>query len=268
MVSAAPRAHDRRGASSRRRQERGRGEEIAGVGRFEWCETHESTFDHLCALSPRSPTAFFSGRCIVRPRERPTGTRHEVAMRTHCPFCALGCAMRLESTPTGYRARGDAEFDVNAGDLCTKGFASAETLDDPGNVGRSARCGGAGFSRRARVARAGCGRRFRKRGADERGRVCVREIRAVGARWRSRPTVSSYLARRSRYALGRGREPARNDAPLERYLVRQRARGISIVVDPRVTGTGYGTCRADLASIVMAAGATPSASKTSPQDRT
>lgn len=62
--------------------------------------------------------------------------------------------MRLESTPTGYRARGGAEFDVNAGDLCTKGFASAETLDHPGNVGRSARCGGAGFSRRARVARA------------------------------------------------------------------------------------------------------------------
>ena len=39
--------------------------------------------------------------------------------------------MRLESTPTGYRARGDAEFDVNAGDLCMMGFASAETLDHP-----------------------------------------------------------------------------------------------------------------------------------------
>ena len=35
-----------------------------------------------------------------------------------------------------------------------------------------------------------------------------------------------------------------------------------------MAGTGCGTCRADLASLVMAAGATPSSSKTSPQDRT
>ncbi|MBD5635295.1 MAG: hypothetical protein IAI49_12530, partial [Candidatus Eremiobacteraeota bacterium] len=52
-------------------------------------------------------------------------------MRTHCPYCALQCAMRLETTPAGYAVRGDPSFDVNEGALCTKGFTAAETLAHP-----------------------------------------------------------------------------------------------------------------------------------------
>jgi assimilatory nitrate reductase catalytic subunit len=55
-------------------------------------------------------------------------------MRTHCPYCALQCGMRLEKTPDGYAVRGDESFDVNAGALCTKGFTAAETLAHPDRI--------------------------------------------------------------------------------------------------------------------------------------
>ncbi|MDE2571143.1 MAG: molybdopterin oxidoreductase family protein [bacterium] len=52
-------------------------------------------------------------------------------MRTHCPYCALQCAMTLDEDGDAYRAAGDATFDVNAGELCVKGWTAAETLRHP-----------------------------------------------------------------------------------------------------------------------------------------
>jgi assimilatory nitrate reductase catalytic subunit len=52
-------------------------------------------------------------------------------MRTHCPYCALQCAMTIEERDGAYAAAGDPAFDVNAGELCMKGFSAAETLAHP-----------------------------------------------------------------------------------------------------------------------------------------
>lgn len=52
-------------------------------------------------------------------------------MRTHCPYCALQCALTLEARGDAFAAVGDPAFDVNAGDLCMKGFSAAETLTHP-----------------------------------------------------------------------------------------------------------------------------------------
>ena len=49
-------------------------------------------------------------------------------MRTHCPYCALQCGMRMtasaEITP-------DEAFPVNRGQLCVKGFTAAALIDHP-----------------------------------------------------------------------------------------------------------------------------------------
>jgi len=52
-------------------------------------------------------------------------------MRTHCPYCALQCAMTIEPRNGAYAAVGDGTFDVNAGELCMKGYSAAETLAHP-----------------------------------------------------------------------------------------------------------------------------------------
>ncbi len=52
-------------------------------------------------------------------------------MQTTCPYCALQCGMTLERRGNAYVAAGDADFDVNAGDLCMKGFTAPETLLHP-----------------------------------------------------------------------------------------------------------------------------------------
>ena len=48
---------------------------------------------------------------------------------THCPYCALQCAMRLEVTDT-VTVRG-RDFPVNNGGLCQKGWTSASLLTSP-----------------------------------------------------------------------------------------------------------------------------------------
>ena len=65
---------------------------------------------------------------IVSERQRPTaGT-----IRTHCPYCALQCGLLVTPTADGAVAiAGDAEFPVNAGALCVKGFTAGETLTHP-----------------------------------------------------------------------------------------------------------------------------------------
>ncbi|GGN31038.1 molybdopterin oxidoreductase family protein [Actinoplanes campanulatus] len=52
------------------------------------------------------------------------------ATQTHCPYCALQCGMTL--TPEIPRVRLEpAEFPVNRGGLCAKGFTAADLLDHP-----------------------------------------------------------------------------------------------------------------------------------------
>ena len=50
---------------------------------------------------------------------------------THCPYCAFQCGIRLGGADGVLAVSGDAEFPVNKGALCIKGFTAAETLDHP-----------------------------------------------------------------------------------------------------------------------------------------
>lgn len=52
-------------------------------------------------------------------------------MRTHCPYCALQCAMSVTREGADYRVTGDPSFDVNAGELCAKGWSAAAALRHP-----------------------------------------------------------------------------------------------------------------------------------------
>ncbi|GAA1074724.1 molybdopterin oxidoreductase family protein [Nocardiopsis composta] len=51
--------------------------------------------------------------------------------RTHCPYCALQCAMHVEPAPGGRWAARPADFPVNRGGLCRKGWTAAELLTHP-----------------------------------------------------------------------------------------------------------------------------------------
>lgn len=184
--------------------------------------------------------------------------------------------MRLESTPTGYRARGDAEFDVNAGDLCMKGFASAETLDHPERLlGPLVRRDGVlqpatwdealdaaaqGFRavRASRgpdaVAAFGSGA-LTNEAAYAFGKFARLALETANFDYNGRFCMSSAAAAANRaFGIDRGLpfpltwlgeadvllvaggNPRETMPPLERYLARQRAHGTSIVVDPRATG--------------------------------
>ena len=48
---------------------------------------------------------------------------------THCPYCAFQCGIRLGGANGVLAVSGDAEFPVNKGALCIKGFTAADTLD-------------------------------------------------------------------------------------------------------------------------------------------
>ncbi len=50
------------------------------------------------------------------------------ATDTHCPYCALQCAMRLTSTPDGAVEVNGRDFPTNRGGLCQKGWTSAAVL--------------------------------------------------------------------------------------------------------------------------------------------
>lgn len=50
---------------------------------------------------------------------------------THCPYCAFQCGMRLSGTRETAVVEGDAEFPVNKGALCIKGWTSAAALSHP-----------------------------------------------------------------------------------------------------------------------------------------
>ncbi|KIH98426.1 nitrite reductase [Streptomonospora alba] len=55
---------------------------------------------------------------------------------THCPYCALQCAMHVEPGPDGAPAARPAEFPTNRGGLCRKGWTSAELLSSPERITR------------------------------------------------------------------------------------------------------------------------------------
>ncbi|MGW9553534.1 molybdopterin oxidoreductase family protein [Nocardiopsis sp. NPDC055551] len=58
------------------------------------------------------------------------------ATRTHCPYCALQCAMDLSPTPQGTLTVRPAPFPTNRGGLCRKGWTSAEVLNTPDRLTR------------------------------------------------------------------------------------------------------------------------------------
>ena len=55
------------------------------------------------------------------------GTRE---VETHCPYCALQCAMRLD-VDDGAVTVAPRDFPTNRGGLCQKGWTSAAVLTAP-----------------------------------------------------------------------------------------------------------------------------------------
>jgi assimilatory nitrate reductase catalytic subunit len=51
--------------------------------------------------------------------------------RTHCPYCALQCGIRLNGPAELPVLTGDADFPVNEGALCIKGWTAAGALNHP-----------------------------------------------------------------------------------------------------------------------------------------
>jgi assimilatory nitrate reductase catalytic subunit len=51
---------------------------------------------------------------------------------THCPYCALQCGITLAPADGGrFDLAPQADFPVNRGGLCAKGWTAAELLDHP-----------------------------------------------------------------------------------------------------------------------------------------
>jgi len=55
---------------------------------------------------------------------------------THCPYCALQCAMRLTPEADGHLTVAPREFPTNRGRLCQKGWTAAEVLTVPDRLTR------------------------------------------------------------------------------------------------------------------------------------
>ena len=175
------------------------------------------------------------------------------AVSTHCPYCALQCGMDVTCDGDRIEIAGNKRFPVNEGGLCLKGWTAAETIRHPerllsplvrnaagtlepaswqsaiDRIASAIRCDAGGLRPR-------CGRRVRRRVADQREGVSAGKVRACraghverrlqrpilhvvgcgrsveGLRSRSRPSVSArrHSARRSHPA--RGRESGRDDA--------------------------------------------------------
>jgi assimilatory nitrate reductase catalytic subunit len=62
--------------------------------------------------------------------DSPPGTR------THCPYCAFQCGTVLTTgdSPLSLAITGDADFPVNAGRLCVKGWTAGELLNHPNRL--------------------------------------------------------------------------------------------------------------------------------------
>ncbi|MFV2196455.1 molybdopterin oxidoreductase family protein [Nocardiopsis sp. LOL_012] len=60
----------------------------------------------------------------------------DTSTRTHCPYCALQCAMHLQPGDDGTLTARPADFPTNRGGLCRKGWTSAEVLTVPDRLTR------------------------------------------------------------------------------------------------------------------------------------
>jgi assimilatory nitrate reductase catalytic subunit len=63
-----------------------------------------------------------------------------MSTRTHCPYCAFQCGIRVaprvvdDARTAPFEIRADEDFPVNRGQMCIKGFTAAELLDHPERV--------------------------------------------------------------------------------------------------------------------------------------
>ncbi|WP_018955014.1 nitrate reductase [Thioalkalivibrio sulfidiphilus] len=55
-------------------------------------------------------------------------------VRTTCPYCGVGCGVRVSAEGGRYRVEGDTAHPANRGRLCSKGAALAETLHGEGRL--------------------------------------------------------------------------------------------------------------------------------------
>ena len=175
------------------------------------------------------------------------------SVSTHCPYCALQCGMDLTCEGDRIGVAGNRRFPVNEGGLCLKGWSAAATLQHPDRllsplarnadgmlepvvVGDRDRQNRIRDSRDAGEVRPRCGRRVRRRLADQREGLSAGEVRArcpghiehrlqrpllhvfgcsrrvEGVRHRSRPAVSARRHSRCRSDPARRRQHGRNDA--------------------------------------------------------
>ena len=61
----------------------------------------------------------------------------ETTTETHCPYCAFQCGMtvtRVQAATTELRVAANPDFPVNRGQMCIKGFTSAELLEHDARV--------------------------------------------------------------------------------------------------------------------------------------
>jgi assimilatory nitrate reductase catalytic subunit len=56
------------------------------------------------------------------------------AVRTTCPYCGVGCGLRVSRLPSGIEVQGDLDHPANFGRLCSKGSALGETVDLEGRL--------------------------------------------------------------------------------------------------------------------------------------
>ena len=92
-------------------------------------------------------------------------SRHEVGVATHCPYCALQCAMTLTGSTAADLRVGPRRFPTNRGGLCQKGWTAAAVLRTPGPADHAP-----GARRDGELLRRGVGRSSRpRRRRHERG---------------------------------------------------------------------------------------------------
>ena len=63
-----------------------------------------------------------------------TGSASPTGIRTTCPYCGVGCGLRVRSTGDTVTVAGDPHHPANFGRLCSKGAALAQTLGVEGRL--------------------------------------------------------------------------------------------------------------------------------------
>ena len=73
-------------------------------------------------------------RVLPTPVPTPTGAPAPTGTPTHCPYCALQCAMALAPLPGGGADVSPRPFPTSRGGLCRKGWTSADLLTSSGRL--------------------------------------------------------------------------------------------------------------------------------------